>query len=82
MKGEKKQPAFIAESFKTEIILVSLQANEQIIANVLNADLSSARKIYNFSLSPPNIGMFGISPAPQVIGKLFKELSLFTAKAA
>ena len=70
MKGEKEQPAFIAESFKTEIILVSLQANEQIIANVLNADLSSARKIYNFSLPP------------QFIGKPFKELSLFTAKAA
>ena len=82
MKGEKEQPAFIAESFKTEIILVSLQANEQMIANVLNADLSSARKIYSFSLPPPILACLGLPQPPQVIGKLFKELSLFTAKAA
>ncbi len=28
------------------------------------------------------IGVFGINPAPQVIDKLFKELILFTARAA
>jgi len=38
--------------------------------------------IHNAYMLERFIGVFGINPDPQVIDKLFKELILFTARAA